>query len=194
MSITNYPALRGEYTYYKIPGERVLEFHVSGSSSDVDACVVVVDKCRPSHVSVIARQMRTESHCGKSTRRQSHFSIVKFLLECPRIIHRRHTSRVTQRHFFQSYYVSSSSSNYRQGKYHWATTDPLWIIYNVSYLTHKNAVSTLHQFQNLVTYLLQQGLCKSKEWPKRNVYLTLAETMKVQRGSTRITLLFNIGS
>jgi len=61
----------------KIPGERVLEFHVSDSSSDVDACVVEVARCRPSHVSVIARQMRTESHCGKSTRRQSHFSIVK---------------------------------------------------------------------------------------------------------------------
>jgi len=98
---------------HKIPGERVLEFHVSGSSSDVDGCVVVVDTCRPSHVSVIARQIRTESHCGKSTRRQSHFSIVKFLLEPPRIIHRRHTSCIT-RHHFQSYYVSSYSSKYRQ--------------------------------------------------------------------------------
>ena len=95
------------YLNLKIPGERVLEFHVSGSSSDVDACVVVVVTCRPSHVSVITRQIRTESHCGKSTRRKSHFSIVKFLLDPPpRIIHTRRTSCITSRHL---------SSNYRQG-------------------------------------------------------------------------------
>jgi hypothetical protein len=64
------------YLNVKIPGELVLVFHVGGCSSDVDACVVVVAICRPSHVSVIARQMRKESQCGKSTRRQSQFNIV----------------------------------------------------------------------------------------------------------------------